>query len=96
MDHIEGYHNSKHKDRIEEVQIDFVALEGTVMPTSKLSYTEEGSDQDQDTGDVEHVQVLSPAGLGGSGCGITGEAEMDQAGTDKEETEENNLNEETD
>jgi hypothetical protein len=60
MLNIEDNHDQKHKSGVEDVQIDLGAQQSSFLSAGILSYAEDASDDDQDTGKVENPEIARP------------------------------------
>jgi hypothetical protein len=57
---IEDHHDQKHKSSVKDVKIHLGAQKDTFLSTSILGNTENASDDDQETGEVENPKVARP------------------------------------
>ena len=95
MDNIEKDHDTQHKYGIKNVQEHLVPHQETIIVLCKENYSEDRSDEDDDTSSVERVNVFLPACVGESQCGWLHNAVMEPSAADDEEAEEDNLQAET-
>jgi hypothetical protein len=96
MHNIKRHHDTRHQQRVKNVQEDLVPKQDTIIAPTELNYAEHGSNQDQDTGSVQSVHVRLPIVVSGSWCWRANDAEVEYAAGDDEDAEKDDLEEEAD
>lgn len=98
MDKIKSSNRSKHKRRIKDIQEDFMTQNITVIALYILNHSHQTSDQDQGTGEVEHVYMFLPRhiGLGRFKCRRGVHAFVKDERDDDEDAESDDLDEKAD
>lgn len=94
---VEDQHNEEHKHRVEDVQIHLVPEQISIIALEVFDNAENRSDHDEQAGDVQSVHVLLPGHIPRqrSRGGDLVEAPVEDRRCDDEETEEDELDEET-
>lgn len=97
MNHDEDNHDQEHKQGIEHVKEHLVVHEKSVLAFDVFDDSKYGPDQDQQARSMQGVHVLAPGDVGRLGlrCRILQDARLEDQGAAEEETEEDDLDEET-
>jgi hypothetical protein len=88
-----GDHNQKHQRRIKNINKHFCRQQIPVLALQILNHTEDGSDQDEHTRDMQAHHVFAPGNvcLHRLWCGPFADAVLEVDGADEEKAEEDQL-----
>lgn len=92
--HVHRSHDGKHEQGIKDVQVHFRGEQIAVVALEIFDDTEDASNEDEDGGEVQDVELLFPWNTRREPSQVVASADLEDAGCNDEESEEGELYEE--